>query len=232
MLGGRAQKCAMGLQNFRAIINWINTLLTHLRKGSCDSTRNHRRNHADIPESNKRDKKMDTDLISEIREEARIKQQAVKKLLIVKHSKKIKKRNLEKGDLVLRREDIGGKNAAEGKLGGNWEEPYQMDEALRKGSYKPSTTKRMAEMALISEIREKARGKGIRVPEIRHDEYKKLGKEELRKEAVRAFIEERGTFREEADKAARKESHERSLEKAPFEKKSSKLPRKKALTPS
>ncbi|MED6139122.1 hypothetical protein PIB30_080893 [Stylosanthes scabra] len=31
--------------------------------------------------------------------------------------------------------------------------------------------------------------------------------------AVRAFIEERGTFREEADKAARKESHERSREK-------------------
>ncbi|MED6163433.1 hypothetical protein PIB30_079882 [Stylosanthes scabra] len=131
---------------------------------------------------------METDLISEIREEARIKQQAVKKLLTAKHNKKIKKRNLKKGDLVLRWEDIGGKNAVEGKLGGNWEEPYQMDEALRKGSYKPSTTKRMAEMALISKIREKARGKGIRVPEIRHDEYKKLGKEELRKEVKRMRI--------------------------------------------
>ncbi|MED6153960.1 hypothetical protein PIB30_107288, partial [Stylosanthes scabra] len=53
-----------------------------------------------------------------------------------------------------------------------------------------------------------------------------------RKKAVRAFIEDRGTFREEAGKAARKKSHERSREKAPFEKESSKLPGKKTLTSS
>ncbi|MED6136530.1 hypothetical protein PIB30_056862 [Stylosanthes scabra] len=69
------------------------------------------------------------------------------------------------------RADIGRNNSDQEKLGGNSEEPYQVDEALRKESYKPSTTKRMAEMELISKIREKIRGKGIRVPGIRHDEY-------------------------------------------------------------
>ncbi|MED6137654.1 hypothetical protein PIB30_066922 [Stylosanthes scabra] len=51
----------------------------------------------------------------------RIKQQAVKALLAAKYNKKIKKWDLEEGDLVLRRADIGGKNAAQGKLGANWE---------------------------------------------------------------------------------------------------------------
>ncbi|MED6138347.1 hypothetical protein PIB30_073531 [Stylosanthes scabra] len=69
-------------------------------------------------------------------------------------------------------EDIEGKNSDQEKLGGNWEKSYQVDEALRKGSYKAGTTNRMAEMELISEIRKKARGKGIRVPGIRHDEYR------------------------------------------------------------
>ncbi|MED6216207.1 hypothetical protein PIB30_005472 [Stylosanthes scabra] len=44
---------------------------------------------------------------------------------------------------------------------------------------------------------------------------------------VRAFKEEKGTFREEANKAARKESHERFQEKAHSEKVSSKLLGKK-----
>ncbi|MED6136537.1 hypothetical protein PIB30_056978 [Stylosanthes scabra] len=180
------------------------------------------------PEGNKSNREMDADLISEIREESRVKQQAEKKLLTAKYNKKIKKRNIEKCDLVLRRADIREQNTAGGKLEGNWEEPYQVDKALTKGSYKLSTTKRMAKMELIYEIREKAREKGIRVPGIRHDDYKKLGKEESRKEKVTcnyperrpAFIEERGTFREEADKAAQKESHECSREKAPFDKES------------
>ncbi|MED6113494.1 hypothetical protein PIB30_071327 [Stylosanthes scabra] len=63
-----------------------------------------------------------------------MKQQAVKKLLAAEYNKKIKKRDLEKGDLELRRADIGSKNAVQGKLGANW-----VVEALGKGAYKLST---------------------------------------------------------------------------------------------
>ncbi|MED6138095.1 hypothetical protein PIB30_071105, partial [Stylosanthes scabra] len=68
-------------------------------------------------------------LVSEIREGARIKQHAVQALLASKYNKKIKTKDLEEGDLVLRRADIGGKN---GKLGANWEGPYRVVEALGK----------------------------------------------------------------------------------------------------
>ncbi|MED6109015.1 hypothetical protein PIB30_029750 [Stylosanthes scabra] len=40
---------------------------------------------------------------------------------------------------MLKRADIGGKNAAQGKLGANWEGPYQVVKVLRKGAYKLCT---------------------------------------------------------------------------------------------
>ncbi|MED6131283.1 hypothetical protein PIB30_008322 [Stylosanthes scabra] len=52
--------------------------------------------------------------------------QAAKELLVARYNKKVKSQELEVGDLVLRRADIGGKNAAQGKLGANWEGPYQV----------------------------------------------------------------------------------------------------------
>ncbi|MED6146623.1 hypothetical protein PIB30_036211 [Stylosanthes scabra] len=82
MLGGRARKRAMGLQNLGAIINGINALPAHLWNGSNDSTRNRKTNHPGIS----------------LRPE--------------RYNKRIKKRDVEVGDLVLRQADIGGKNAA------------------------------------------------------------------------------------------------------------------------
>ncbi|MED6161498.1 hypothetical protein PIB30_061279 [Stylosanthes scabra] len=72
-------------------------------------------------------------MVSEIREETKIKQQAIKALLAAKYNKNVKKRDLEEGDLVLRRADIGGKNAAQGKLGANWESPLPSNRSTRKG---------------------------------------------------------------------------------------------------
>ncbi|MED6187407.1 hypothetical protein PIB30_076129 [Stylosanthes scabra] len=60
-------------------------------------------------EENEKSREIDVDLISE----------AAKELLAARYNKKVKNRELEAGDLVLRRADIGVKNAAQGKLGAN-----------------------------------------------------------------------------------------------------------------
>jgi hypothetical protein len=39
------------------------------------------------------------------------------------------------GDLVLRRANIGLKNAKDGKLAANWEGPYRVIRSTRKGAY-------------------------------------------------------------------------------------------------
>ncbi|MED6163598.1 hypothetical protein PIB30_081510 [Stylosanthes scabra] len=51
------------------------------------------------PEVNQVGREAEVDMISEIRDATRIKQQAVKALLAAKYNKKIKKRDLEEGDL-------------------------------------------------------------------------------------------------------------------------------------
>ncbi|MED6167199.1 hypothetical protein PIB30_000449 [Stylosanthes scabra] len=63
------------------------------------------------PEENNLHREDDIDLIYEVREEARMRQQAATELLAARYNKKVKNRELEEGDLVLRRADIGGKNA-------------------------------------------------------------------------------------------------------------------------
>ena len=45
-------------------------------------------------------------------------------------------RQFKIGDLVLRREDIGKVSSGTGKLGPNWERPYQIFETTTKGAYK------------------------------------------------------------------------------------------------
>ncbi|MED6176759.1 hypothetical protein PIB30_091360 [Stylosanthes scabra] len=112
MLCRRARKRVMGLQNYKAIYNRINALPTHLRNRSNDPIKNHRKNNsisAYNPEGNESDRKIEADLISKIREEARIKQQVAKELLTTRYNKKMKKRDLEEGDLVLQKADVGGK---------------------------------------------------------------------------------------------------------------------------
>ncbi|MED6133109.1 hypothetical protein PIB30_025421 [Stylosanthes scabra] len=94
LLDGRARKCPMVVQNYRAIVDGANPLPTYLR-----------------PEENNLHREDDLDNIYEVREEARMRQQAAKELLAARYNKKVKSRELEEGDLVLRRADIRGKNA-------------------------------------------------------------------------------------------------------------------------
>ena len=46
------------------------------------------------------------------------------------------KRDFERNDLVLRRNDISLPTQGEGKLATNWEGPYRVREVLGKGTYK------------------------------------------------------------------------------------------------
>ncbi|KAI9120288.1 hypothetical protein K1719_007321 [Acacia pycnantha] len=62
-----------------------------------------------------------------------------KQLISTRYNQKVRPRAFDKGSLVLRRADIGNKNAAEGKLAPNWEGPYRVTENLGKGAYKLET---------------------------------------------------------------------------------------------
>ncbi|MED6194539.1 hypothetical protein PIB30_029567 [Stylosanthes scabra] len=84
------------------------------------------------PEENNLHREDDVDLIYEVREEARMRQQLAKELLAARYNKKVKSRELEEGDLVLRRADIGGKNAAQGKLGATGKAPTKWSKCSEK----------------------------------------------------------------------------------------------------
>ncbi|MCH80653.1 hypothetical protein A2U01_0001424 [Trifolium medium] len=62
-----------------------------------------------------------------------------KKAAVKRYNKRVVPRQFEQGDLVLRRADIGQRNAREGKLAQNWEGPYRIAKALGKEGYKIET---------------------------------------------------------------------------------------------
>ncbi|XP_061375189.1 uncharacterized protein LOC133317342 [Gastrolobium bilobum] len=75
------------------------------------------------------------DLADEARVAAHCRDMMAKWQMTVRYNKKVRPRIFEKDDLVPRRVDIGNKNAIDGKLAANWEEPYQVREKLGKGAY-------------------------------------------------------------------------------------------------
>lgn len=76
------------------------------------------------------------DLLEERREQAAIVSEAQKQRIAGYHNKHVRTRQFKVGDLVLRRADIGKGNQGTGKLGPNWEGPYQVTESTTKGAYK------------------------------------------------------------------------------------------------
>ncbi|KAK4258273.1 hypothetical protein QN277_007738 [Acacia crassicarpa] len=84
---------------------------------------------------------VELDLIDETRVAAHCRDLATKQLLAARYNGKIRPRSFQKGDLVLRRADIGNKNAVEGKLAAKWEGPYRVKKALEKGGYILETLK-------------------------------------------------------------------------------------------
>ncbi|XP_061340646.1 uncharacterized protein LOC133287105 [Gastrolobium bilobum] len=71
-------------------------------------------------EENSKKMAVELDLINETRVMAHCKNFAAKQLVANWFNKKVKSRSFVVGDLVLRRADIGGRNAAEGKLAPKW----------------------------------------------------------------------------------------------------------------
>ncbi|KAK4280080.1 hypothetical protein QN277_011751 [Acacia crassicarpa] len=60
---------------------------------------------------------------------------ATKQLIIARYNRRVSPQSFKKNDLVLRKADIGNKNARDGKLTANWEGPYRIRGELRKGGY-------------------------------------------------------------------------------------------------
>ncbi|XP_025664415.1 uncharacterized protein [Arachis hypogaea] len=79
---------------------------------------------------------VEKDLADETRQMAHLAEAAIKQRVALGYNGKVLKRNLEEGDLVLRRNNIGPSTPGEGKLAANWEGPYSIKEVLGKGSYK------------------------------------------------------------------------------------------------
>lgn len=74
----------------------------------------------------------DLDGVEEKREMACIWEVALKQRVASKYNTWVITRRFEEGDLVLRRVDVGIKNAAQGKLAPSWERPYRIVERAGK----------------------------------------------------------------------------------------------------
>ena len=79
------------------------------------------------------------DLYEEKREEAQVRTTAAKERIARKYNAKVVHRSFLPGSLVLRRESVGERNAAEGKLAANWEGPYRVIRASGSGAYNLET---------------------------------------------------------------------------------------------
>ncbi|XP_061338845.1 uncharacterized protein LOC133285605 [Gastrolobium bilobum] len=72
------------------------------------------------------------DLLDEVRRYAAHNDRQTKERSATYYNKKVIPRIFEEKDLVLRRADVGNKNAREGKLASNWEGPYRVADKLGK----------------------------------------------------------------------------------------------------
>ena len=75
------------------------------------------------------------DFVGEVRELARLTDMSRKQRVAQQYNAKVVKRKFIIGDLVLRRANIGLKNAKDGKIAANWEGPYRDIRSTRKGAY-------------------------------------------------------------------------------------------------
>ncbi|KAK4284153.1 hypothetical protein QN277_001022 [Acacia crassicarpa] len=75
------------------------------------------------------------DLVDEVQTTAHLRDLATKQLIMARYNRKVGLHSFKGNDLVLRRADIGNKNARDGKLAANWEGPFRIKEQLGKGAY-------------------------------------------------------------------------------------------------
>ncbi|XP_016173755.1 uncharacterized protein LOC107616294 [Arachis ipaensis] len=80
--------------------------------------------------------KKELELLPEVREQAQIREAALKQRMTNRYNKKVIRKSFAPNDLVLIRNDIGVNKSGEGKLAANWKGSYKISEVLGKGYYK------------------------------------------------------------------------------------------------
>ena len=89
-----------------------------------------------MAEDSNEEKRMNLDLLDEVREGARVKVEAVKRRVERKYNFKIKPRQFRDGDLVMRK---AHQYEMENKLSPKWTGPFRITEALGNGAYRLET---------------------------------------------------------------------------------------------
>ena len=89
-----------------------------------------------VAEDSNEERRMNLDLLDEVREEARLKAEAVKRRVERKYNSKIKPRRFSDGDLVMRK---ANQYEMENKLSPKWTGPFRITEALGNGAYRLET---------------------------------------------------------------------------------------------
>ena len=89
-----------------------------------------------IAEESNEERKVNLDLLDEVREEARVSAEAVKRRVERRHNSKVRLRHFQEGDLVMRK---AHQNEIENKLSPKWIGPYRAVEALENGAYRLET---------------------------------------------------------------------------------------------
>jgi len=89
-----------------------------------------------VTEESNEERRVNLDLLDEAREEARIKAEAVKRRVEHQYSSKVKPRQFQVADLVMRK---AHPYELENKLSPKWTGPFRVTEAKGNGSYKLET---------------------------------------------------------------------------------------------
>ena len=88
-----------------------------------------------VEESNE-ERRVNLDLLDEVREEARVSAEAVKRRVERRHNSKVRPRRFQEGDLVMRK---AHQNDMQNNLSPKWTGPYRLVETLENGAYRLET---------------------------------------------------------------------------------------------
>ena len=89
-----------------------------------------------VAEDSNEERRMNLDLLDEVREEARVKAEAVKRRIERRYNSKVMPRQFREGDLVMRK---AHQYEMENKLSPKWTGPLRITEALGNGAYRLET---------------------------------------------------------------------------------------------
>jgi len=89
-----------------------------------------------VVEDSNEERKVNLDLLDEVREEARIKAEALKRRVEYKYNSKLRPRQFQVADLVMRK---AHPYQLENKLSPKWTSPFRVTEALGNGAYRLET---------------------------------------------------------------------------------------------